>query len=127
MQHVAAFHLGLHCLPKYPFRSFQYTKGLHTIGVVVMLNQCNVMIIIESRPENINNVVVRHDKTQISLGISSVRSGLVIRMKKAYLGPLLPTESTADAQAYLSLHYAHTHLVGFGIAWLILHQFCYLF
>ena len=27
MQHLAAFHLGLHCLPKYPFRGFQYTKG----------------------------------------------------------------------------------------------------
>ena len=22
MQHYAAFHLGLHCLPKYPFRGF---------------------------------------------------------------------------------------------------------
>ena len=27
MQHCAAFHLGLHCLPKYPFRGLQYTKG----------------------------------------------------------------------------------------------------
>ena len=27
MQHHAAFHLGLHCLPKYLFRGFQYTKG----------------------------------------------------------------------------------------------------
>ena len=27
MQHYAAFHLGLPCLPKYPFRGFQYTKG----------------------------------------------------------------------------------------------------
>ena len=27
MQHYAAFHLDLHCLPKYPFRGFQYTKG----------------------------------------------------------------------------------------------------
>ena len=35
MQHNAAFHLGLHCLPNYPFRGFQYTKGyilLHTEG-----------------------------------------------------------------------------------------------
>ena len=23
----AAFHLGLHCLPKYPFRGFQNAKG----------------------------------------------------------------------------------------------------
>ena len=28
MQHYAAFHLGLHCLPKYSFRGFQYTRGL---------------------------------------------------------------------------------------------------
>ena len=27
MQHYAAFHLGLHCLPKHPFRGFQYIKG----------------------------------------------------------------------------------------------------
>ena len=27
MPHYAIFHLGLHCLPKYPFRSNQYTKG----------------------------------------------------------------------------------------------------
>ena len=27
MQHYAALHLGLQCLPKYPFRGFQYTKG----------------------------------------------------------------------------------------------------
>ena len=27
MQHYAAFHLGLHCLPKYQLRGFQYTKG----------------------------------------------------------------------------------------------------
>ena len=27
MSHYAAFHLGLHCLPKYLFRSFRSTKG----------------------------------------------------------------------------------------------------
>ena len=27
MQHYAAFHLGLHSLPEYPFSGFQYTKG----------------------------------------------------------------------------------------------------
>ena len=27
MQHYAAFHLGLHCLPKYLFMGFQYTQG----------------------------------------------------------------------------------------------------
>ena len=28
MQYYAAFHLALHCSPKYPLRGFQYTKGL---------------------------------------------------------------------------------------------------
>ena len=27
MQHSAVFHLGLHCLPKYHFQVYQYTKG----------------------------------------------------------------------------------------------------
>ena len=27
IKHYAAFHLGLHCLPKYPFRGFQYMYG----------------------------------------------------------------------------------------------------
>ena len=27
MQHYAAFHRGLHCLPKHLLRGFQYTKG----------------------------------------------------------------------------------------------------
>ena len=27
MLHFAAFHLGLHCLQKYTFTGFQYTKG----------------------------------------------------------------------------------------------------
>ena len=29
MQHYAAFHLGSHCLPKYPLRGFQYTELKH--------------------------------------------------------------------------------------------------
>ena len=27
MPHYVAFHLGLHCLPKYQFRGFRYAKG----------------------------------------------------------------------------------------------------
>ena len=27
MPQCAAFHLGLHCLPKYPFKGFQFSKG----------------------------------------------------------------------------------------------------
>ena len=28
----AAFHLGLHCLQKYPFRGFKSSKGLQSLG-----------------------------------------------------------------------------------------------
>ena len=31
MQLYAAFHLGFHCLPKYPFRGVQYTKSYELI------------------------------------------------------------------------------------------------
>ena len=34
MQHDAAFHLGLHCLPKYLFRGFPVYKGLVNIKLV---------------------------------------------------------------------------------------------
>ena len=29
--HIAAFHLGLHCLPKHPFWDFKYTKGWYCL------------------------------------------------------------------------------------------------
>ena len=32
MQHYAAFHLGLHCLPKYLLRGFQYEGILFSSG-----------------------------------------------------------------------------------------------
>ena len=32
MQYYAAFHLVVHCLPKYPFRGFKYKKGLKQEG-----------------------------------------------------------------------------------------------
>ena len=31
VHHDATFPLGYHCLPNYPFRGFQYTKGLFPI------------------------------------------------------------------------------------------------
>ena len=34
MPHYAAFHLGLHCWPKYPFRGFCSTKGLHLYALI---------------------------------------------------------------------------------------------
>ena len=36
MQHYAAFHLSLHCLPKYLFGGFQYTNGLKKPLVVMV-------------------------------------------------------------------------------------------
>ena len=35
MPHYAAFHLGLHCLPKYLFAGIQNEKGIKKITVVV--------------------------------------------------------------------------------------------
>ena len=32
MQHYAAFHLGLHCLPKYPFMGFPVYKELEQLN-----------------------------------------------------------------------------------------------
>ena len=36
MQHNAAFHLGLHCLPKYPFRGLQY-NAVHVLAHITLL------------------------------------------------------------------------------------------
>ena len=35
MPHYAAFHLGLHCLPKYRFRRFKHTKGHSIIHIKI--------------------------------------------------------------------------------------------
>ena len=37
MQLYAAFYLGLHCLPKYPFRVFQYTKDKYGLKVWIKM------------------------------------------------------------------------------------------
>ena len=37
MQHHAAFYLGLHCLPMYPFNGFQYTKGWESKTFIAIL------------------------------------------------------------------------------------------
>ena len=34
MQHYAAFHLGLHCLQKYPFRGFQYKRVKQCLNLI---------------------------------------------------------------------------------------------
>ena len=34
MQHIAAFHLGLHCFPKYLFRGFPAYKGFNLIWMM---------------------------------------------------------------------------------------------
>ena len=59
MQHLAAFHLGLQCLPKYPFRGFQYIKGQESIlrypagiglnfGLSLYLQSCLLCVIFTS-------------------------------------------------------------------------------
>ena len=70
---------------------------------------------------------VRPAKTQISLGIRPVWSVFAVRMKKAWVlsYPLRAQRrlwsDQADAQADLSLCWAHSHFVGFvmlGLIWL---------
>ena len=34
-----AFHLGLHCFLKYPFRDFQNTKGKETWNLIIKMNK----------------------------------------------------------------------------------------
>ena len=67
-----------------------------------------------------NKVSVRPAKTQISLGIRPVWSVFAVRMKKAWTlsYPLSAQRRLwsdwADAQADLSLRWAHSHIVGFA-------------
>ena len=68
---------------------------------------------------------VRLAKTQISLGIRPVGSVFAVRMKKAWVFsyPLSARQRLwsdwADAQAHLSLRWAHSHFVGFVLSGLI--------
>ena len=39
MPHYAAFHLGIHCLPKYECRSHYYTKEFYIITISQLLKQ----------------------------------------------------------------------------------------
>ena len=72
-----------------------------------------------------NKVTVRPAKTQISLGIRPVWSVFAVRMKKAWVlsYPLSAQQRLwsdwADAQADLSLRWAHSHFVGFVMSRLI--------
>ena len=40
MQHYSTFHLSLHCLPKYLFRDFQYTKGRLCVYTFICRSTC---------------------------------------------------------------------------------------
>ena len=51
MRHFAAFHLGLHCLPMYPFRGFKYT--------------CTKGYKIASSPNSTNDIVSRRPNMMI--------------------------------------------------------------
>ena len=78
----------------------------------------------EPRHDKTNKMSVHPAKTQISLGIGPVWSVFPIRMKKAWVlsYPLSAQRRLwsdwADAQADLSLCWAHSHFVGFVMSWL---------
>ena len=42
MPHYAAIHLGLHCLPKYPFRGFWYTQRVKNQKVPISRDSYSV-------------------------------------------------------------------------------------
>ena len=96
-----------------------WQKGPSGIKVIIMLST------FEPRHDKTNNVAVRPAKTRISLGIRPVWSVFAVRMKK--VGILSYPMSAqrrlwsdwADAQADLSLRWAHTHFVGFVMSRLI--------
>ena len=67
----------------------------------------------EPPPDKTNNVVVRPAKTQISLGIHPVWSE----------SSLCTQWVAKDAQADLSLRWAHNHIVGFVMRWLSNYDF----
>ena len=78
---------------------------------------------VEPRHDITNKVTGRPSKTQISLGICPVWSVFAIRMKKAWvLSYPLSTRwrliRLGRCQADLSLHWAHSHFVGFVMSWL---------
>ena len=76
------------------------------------------------RHDKTNKVTVRPAKSQISLGICPVWSKSAVRMKKPWVlsYPLRAQRRLwsdwADAQADLSLRWAHTYFVGFVMSWL---------
>ena len=98
-----------------------------------IIKNCNVSIIPlhdsfkanEPWHDKTNKMSVRPAKTQISLGIRPVWSVFAVRMKKAWVlsYPVSAQRRLwsdwADAQADPSLQWAHTHLVGFAMSWLM--------
>ena len=85
----------------------------------------------ELRHDKTNKMTVRPEKTRISLGGSSlirvfaVHSMCSYRPKLSSCGQWRLWSDWADAQPDLSLHWAHSHFVGFVMRWLIF--ICYLY
>ena len=91
--------------------SFNYHQ-IHTLSVSLLSHLSHLM----TKPTKWH---VRAAETQISLGIRIVWSVFAVRMKKAWVlsYPLSaqrrPWSDWVDAQADLSLGWAHSHFVGF--------------
>ena len=85
----------------------------------------------EPRHDKTNRMSVRPAKTQISLVIHPVWSVFAFRLKKAWgLSYQLSAQRRlcsdwVDAQADLSLRWAHSHFIGFVMSWLrCIWKFC---
>ena len=110
-------------------RSHTYITNKFTSPVLVMhktrIVASSYTCIFEPWHDKTNKMAVRLAKTQIRLGIRPVWSVFTVRMKKFWVlsYPLNAQRRLwsdwADAQADLSLRWAHTHFVGFVMSWLI--------
>ena len=78
----------------------------------------------EPRHDKTNKMSLRPAKTQISLGIhpvwseSSLSAWRKLRSLATHWAHIEDWSDWADAQADLSLSWAHTHFVGFIVSWL---------
>ena len=87
------------------FPPYKTTEHKHTLLRAHFIS--SVRFLYESQHDKTNKISVRPVKTQISLGIRPLSAQR--RLWSVWV----------DAQADLSLRWAHTHFVGFVMSWLI--------
>ena len=91
-----------------------------------MISYLKILFLFEPRHDKTNKMSVCPSMTQISLGIRVVWSESLLSLAWVLSYPLSTKQrlwsAWTDAQADLSLRWVHTHVVGFVMSWLILHD-----